>query len=374
MESDEKYGILAENSCKNVHFGLFAAEDIIAADGSYIPENGLIAEVKLGEDMTAAIAERLPFARYYVQEIVTDESYILNGEKYLVNFKYTGQEITTVDIDCGTFINELKRGSVSGKKVNEKDEPLEKALFGLFSVNTTEFTSENAYLTSESDEDGNFGFTDIPYGEYIVKEITAPTGYILSDEQYIVNINEDGDVVEITAENRPITVAISKEDLYGNELVGAKMELINSIGETVDKWTSDGKNHVISGLSAGEYVLKEIAAPDGYVIATDIEFEVFPDGTVSLKNSETTAVSDDGNPLIVMVDEAEKIPNIPVTPSVPTGDAGKNPIGIIMLIAGLCGLTFVSIIRRKRENEVAETERKYAELCPDFIERCEEND
>ena len=124
---------------------------------------------------------------------------MLNGEKYLVNFQYMGQDMTTVDIDCGTFINDIKRGSVSGKKVNENGDPLENALFGLFKADETEFTAENAYLTDESDEDGNFGFTDIPYGEYIVKEIAAPTGYILSDEQYPVTISEDGDVVEITA-------------------------------------------------------------------------------------------------------------------------------------------------------------------------------
>ena len=124
------------------------------------------------------------------------------------------QEMSTVNIDCGTFTNDIKRGSVSGKKVNENGDPLEKALFGLFKADETEFTAENAYLTDESDEDGNFGFTDIPFGEYIVKEIAAPTGYILSDEQYPVVIAENGDVVEITAENKAITVSISKEDLY----------------------------------------------------------------------------------------------------------------------------------------------------------------
>ena len=378
MEHDELFGIGTNSEYKNVRFGLFAAEEITAADGSVIPENGLIAEVSLNEDMQAVIAEKLPFSHYYVQEIATDEHYVLNGEKYLVNFKYMGQEMTTVDIDCGTFINDLKRGSVSGKKVNEHDEPLEKALFGLFKADETDFTAEKAYLTDKSDEDGNFGFENIPYGEYIVKEIAAPTGYILSDEQYIVNIYEDGDVVEINAENRPITVAISKQDVYGEELTGAEMELINSDGETVEKWTSDGTNHVISGLSTGKYVLKETAAPDGYVIATDIEFEVFADGSAVLKNAETTAISVGGNPLIVMVDEAVKIPETPNTPwtptSPPTGDMGRSPIAIIMVIAGLSGLIIVSIIRRKRENKFAEIEKKYAELCPDFIERNEEND
>lgn len=125
-------------------------------------------------------------------------------------------------------------------------------------------------------------------------------------------------------------------------------------------------------------MLKEIAAPNGYTIATDIEFEVFADGSAVLKDAETTAISADGNPLIVMVDEAVKIPETPNTPwnptSPPTGDMGRSPIAIIMVIAGLGGLIIASIIRRKGNEKEAEIERKYAELCPDFIERNMEND
>ncbi len=81
-----------------------------------------------------------------------------------------------------------------------------------------------------------------------------------------------------------------------------------------------------------------------------------------------------------MIDEAVKIPEVPnipwnPTPTSPkTGDVGRSPIGIIMLIAGFGGLIFVSFMRRKRKEKEAEIERKYAELCPDFIERNEEND
>ena len=302
MEHDELFDIGEKDEYKNIIFGLYAAEDITAADGTVIPENGFIALVSLGEDMTATIAEKLPFSKYYVQEIATDEHYMLNGEKYLVNFEYMGQEMTTVNIDCGTFINELKHGSVSGKKVNEHGDPLENALFGLFSADETEFTAENAYLTDESDEDGNFRFTDIPYGEYIVKEIAAPTGYILSDEQYPVVIAEDGDVVEITAENKDITVSISKVDLYGNELTGASMQLIDENCDIVDEWTSDGENHIITNIPAGGYILKEVAAPDGYIIATDIIFTIDEYGNVTVDGVEATAETEDGIPCVTMID------------------------------------------------------------------------
>ena len=461
MEHDELFGIGDNNEYKSVLFGLYAAEDITAADGTVIPEDGFIAQVSLGEDMTATIAEKLPFAKYYVQEIATDESYMLNGEKYLVNFEYMGQEQTTVYIDCGTFINALKRGSVSGKKVNEHGDPLENALFGLFSEDETEFTAENAYLTDESDEDGNFSFTDIPYGKYIVKEIAAPTGYILSDEQYPVVIAEDGDVIEITAENKAITVAISKEDIYGNELEGASIQLIDENGDIVDEWTSDGENHIITNIPAGGYTLKEVAAPDGYIIATDISFTIDEYGNVTVDSVEATAETEDGIPCVTMIDnttivkiskqdmttgkelsgaklqvidkdgnvieeqvidkdgniveewistnephyiEAKLIANeiytlreitapdgyntaedieftvnadgsvtevvmkdskiITTTPTVPTGDAGKSPLGYILLFIGLV-IVNVLLFTRKKKEEPADD---YAELCPDYIE------
>ena len=307
MEKDELFNIGNSDEYTRVRFGLFAAENITAADGSVIPADGLISEISLAENMSAKFDTALPFGKYYVQEIATDEHYVLNGKKYLVNFEYMGQEVTTVTVDCGEFKNALKRGKISGKKVDENEKSLENALFGLFAVDTDEFTADNAYMTAVSNENGHFEFDKIPYGEYIVREIEAPTGYILSDESYPVTISEYGEIIEITAVNKPITVEISKQDVYGNELAGAEMQLENSDGEVVDKWTSDGTNHVVTELPAGDYTLKEIAAPDGYVIATDIKFTVDVYGNVTVENVDSTAVSENGNPLIVMVDDTTKV-------------------------------------------------------------------
>ena len=307
MENDELFGIYGKDYYTSVRFGLFAAEDITAADGSVIPADGLLSEVSLAENMTAKFDVQIPFGRYYVKEISTDEHYVLNGEKYLVNFEYMGQDIRTVDIDCGQFVNLLKRGRIEGHKVDDKSEPLENAVFGLFTTDCVKFSRDTAIMTAASDENGCFEFTDVPFGQYIVREIESPRGYILSDKEYAVSIAEDGEVIEITAENKPITVEISKRDVYGNELVGAEMVLENADGETVDKWTSDGTNHIVSKLGAGEYMLKEIAAPDGYVIATDIKFTVDVYGNVMVENVDFTAVSDNGNPLIAMVDDTTKV-------------------------------------------------------------------
>ena len=307
MENDELFGIYGKDYYTSVRFGLFASENITAADGTVIPADGLLSEVSLDENMTAKFDVQIPFGRYYVQEIATDEHYILNGEKYLVNFEYMGHDIRTVDIDCGQFVNLLKRGRIEGHKVDDKSEPLENAVFGLFTADCVKFSRDTAVMTAASDENGYFVFDEIPYGEYIIHEIEAPTGYIFSDESYPVTVSEDGDVVEITAVNKPITIEISKVNVYGEELIGAEMQLIDSEDNVVDEWVSDGTNHVVSKLGAGEYVLKEIAAPDGYIIATDIKFSVDIYGNVTVENVDSTAVSDNGYPLIVMVDDTTKV-------------------------------------------------------------------
>lgn len=343
LEQDETFGVGTNEEYKNVRFGLFAEEEITAADGTKIPVNGLIAEIGLDEDMKSVFSVKLPFAKYYVREITADEHYILGDEKYSVDFTYQGQETEVVCIDCGEFENKLKRGTVKGLKLDENNEPLENAVFGLFKPDCTEFTEENALMTAKSNDKGCFYFADIPFGEFAVREIKAPTGYILSDKVYQVNITEDGQTVEITAENKPITVEFSKRDTEGNELKGAKLQIVDEKGNVIEEWTSDGTNHIVKKLKAGKYVLTETAAPDGYEIATDISFEVFEDGTVKAGNTETVAVSKDGNPLIVMVDEAEEKQ---ITPQ--TGDNRSRLPGILLTGTGLSILVILILKSRKK--------------------------
>ena len=353
MENDELFGIGNNNEYLSVRFGLFAAEDIQAADGTVIPADGLISEISLDENMTAVIAEKIPFGKYYVQEIATDEHYVLNGEKYLVTFEYMGQEVTTVSIDCGQFVNELKRGKVEGIKVNESDEPLENAVFGLFTADCVKFSRDTAVMTAASDENGFFEFTDVPFGQYIVREIESPSGYILSDKEYAVSIAEDGEVIEITAENKPVTVEISKRDVYGNELKGAKMQIIDSEGNIVDEWTSDGTDHIVTKIPVGNYTLKEIAAPDGYVIATDIKFSIDVYGNVTVENADAAVIAEDGTPIVIMVDEAKpSLPNTPrtVTTDNPhTGVSSDNGICIYLMIGSVMLLSLIFASRKNNE-------------------------
>lgn len=332
--------------------------------------SGAVFQVIAGEDIITADGTVRANAGDIVAEIATDENgYAETDPLYLG--KYEIKEVQTVSIDCGTFENRLKRGKIEGIKTNESGDPLENALFGLFAMDCTEFTEENALMTAKSDDKGCFSFADIPFGEYVIRELSAPDGYILSEESYPVTVSENDEIIRIEIENKPVTVEISKRDADGNELKGVQMQLLDDKGTVVDEWTSDGTNHIVAKLSAGKYILKETAAPEGYTLATDICFEVLNDGTVTVDGAETTAVSENGNPLIVMIDEAEQKEIPQDTPH--TGDSRSNTAAWLMIaggLSGLCALLVSCKIRKRKELERIRTEEiRKASECPDFIDK-----
>lgn len=167
MASDEQFGIGTNGEISAVSFGLYAAADITAADGSVIPADGLIEIAAVNADGTAAFTSDLPLGSYYVQEYATDSHYILSDERYPVEFTYAGQDTPLVNVtvnDGEAIVNELKYGSVSGMKLDENGKALSGALFGLFRSDAVEFTEEGALMTATSGEDGIFVFENLPSG------------------------------------------------------------------------------------------------------------------------------------------------------------------------------------------------------------------
>ena len=131
-------------------------DSLTAADGSVIPADGLIEIVFCSTEGTAAFQTDLPFGKYYVEEVATDQHYLLSEETYPVDFTYQGQDTAVVHISAneGNAIeNELIRGKISGKKVDTDGEALEGATIGLFSAGAEEFTEETALMVKTSDED-----------------------------------------------------------------------------------------------------------------------------------------------------------------------------------------------------------------------------
>ena len=130
-------------------------------------------------------------------------------------------------------------------------------------------------------DDGTLTVENLPMGKYYLKELTTIDGAVLDQTEYDV-IFEQTDTttkeytVNLNIENETTCIEISKTDITGEEeLVGAKLTVIDENNEVVDSWTSTEKTHKIEGLIVGKtYILREEIAPDGYVKASEIKFTI----------------------------------------------------------------------------------------------------
>ena len=329
LETSELFGIGNNGEIKNISFGLFADEEIVSASGTSIPKDGLIEIITLGENGKATVKTDLPLGSYYVKELATDEHYQLSGEKYPVVFEYVGQEtaIVKIDVNDGEPIeNKLIYGSVFGKKVDENGEGLGGALIGLFKTDGVEFTKENAIMTAVSGYDGSFSFENVPYGNWYIREIEQPTGFVLNDTVYDVNISENGQTIEIEIVNELVrgNIALTKVDAEYTDtnLTGAVFEVYkdsNDNGE-LDKedefigtlTEKEIGQYEMNDLLYGRYFLKETKAPDGFIPDEGV-YEVFIDTdgkTYQVENTEGKGFSNEpmrGNLKIVKTSSDGKV-------------------------------------------------------------------
>ena len=304
LEQDERFGIGKSGELSAVTFGLFAAEELTATDGSIIPADGLLEIVSVDENGHAICKTDLPFGTYYLKELSTDGHYILSDEKHPIVFEYAGQDTALVEIKANggaPIENKLLYGEIHGLKKDEDGSGLAGALIGLFRADCTEFTTENAILTATSAEDGSFSFVRVPYGNWIVREIEAPTGFVLSEKTYPVTVDADGAVIEVEIENTRIrgTVQLTKtdRDYPDNKLTGAEFTVyrdsngnkeLDADDELLGTLTETGIGvYEMSDLFYGGYFVKETKAPEGfYLDGNAYYFEITEDGKIVTVENE----------------------------------------------------------------------------------------
>ena len=327
LEKDDVFNIGNGDEITRVQFALYAAEDLIAEDGKTIPKDALIEIDACDTDGKITFSTDLPVgAKVYVKEYATDSHYILSDLIYEVTFDYEGQDTGTVrkNINDGNAIeNEMIRGSIVGKKLDEDGFAICGALFGLFAENETEFTEETAILTCESNEIGVFHFENVPFGRWIVREIKAAPAFVLNENSYAVTVSEHEQVVEITIENEFITgivktTKVDKEypentlggaifeifvDVDGNQEFDAEIDLL--VGEM-----TEGENGVytMDNLRYNGYFLYEKVAPNGFLKNDGYYyFEIRNDGeTVVVENEAGIGFTNQpikGNVTTTKVDE-----------------------------------------------------------------------
>ena len=287
--------VYEERYLKGASFNVYAAENIFTPDYQK-DENGnrqliyakdaLVTTVTTGED-GKAVADNLPLGSYYVVEKTAPEGFVLNHDRSEVVFVYANQDTPVIEQEVTVGDDRQKVAIQVEKQDAENGATVVGAVFGIY--NKEDIKADGKVIVKAdtllqemtSDNDGLAACTlDLPLGQYYVKELKAPAGFVSSDEVLNLDASYQGQDVKTVKlktvkKNQPTTVEITKSDVTtGVELDGAKLTVLDKEGNVVDQWISvKDQPHVIKRLTVGEeYTLREEMAPYGYLKATDVKF------------------------------------------------------------------------------------------------------
>ena len=288
---------------EGAEFAIYAAEDIYTADfqkddnGNRILEYaaGTLVKTVTTDKDGKAVLKNLPLGSYKIVETSAPTGFVLNSEAQTVTFSYKDQETPVIE-QIASFENERQKVEVSVVKQDaDAENAVAGAEFGIYAKNDMEahgtviVKADTLLGKAVSGENGKAVFTqDLPFGEYYIKELAAPNGYVSSDEVLEVKAEYQGQDVKVVQlssvfKNQPTKVVVSKSDLTtGVELSGATLTVLDKDGNVVDTWKSvKGEQHLIERLTVGEtYTLREEMAPYGYLKAEEITFMVEDTGEI----------------------------------------------------------------------------------------------
>lgn len=372
MANDKTFGIGNNGEITSVRFGIYADEDIKASNGDVIPKDALITFANCDKNGSIVFDCDLPVGfKWYAKEIATDAHYILSDTKYEFDTEYQGQDIKVIDIKINNdkaIENNFIYGSVKGLKVDrETQEVIKGATFGLFKSDTTELTEENAILTAVTDESGIFAFNNVPFGEYLIKELKPADGYLDNEDVFTVIIKDNEQVVELTAINDKVPELKTTATVNGKKETVAKGEII--IKDTVEyKHLVPNTEYVIKGTLMDKATGKPFKVKGKEITSTvkfvpdkadgKVEVTFTFDGSAIKKDTELVVFETlyrDNVELTAHADIDDKGQTVTIKPYIPhnpkTGD--DRNINRILGIAGaslvgIAGCVYLFIKRKKK--------------------------
>lgn len=237
-----------------------------------------------------ATSDYITYGKYYIKEISGINGYEITDE---VKSVITGYTYSTPTVH---FENKKINGTVEIWKTDALNNQISvsNAVYGLFL---------NGQLYKQFPATNEFGrtrLTDLPLGNYTIKEIAAPEGYELDESSYTVSLTNSSNIQGVDVKgyyllcvtDKPVinsdqlTINVNKIDQFGNFVKGANLQLINSNNDVVAEWTSGEETYVYTNKKDGRgndgyfsqeertFRLHEVSSPDGYSIAQDITFTI----------------------------------------------------------------------------------------------------
>ena len=305
MEKEKGYEFdYEEGNMEGAEFAIHAKETIYTPDGQKDEAGNCI--VKYEKDALVArmvtdkegkaVLNNLPIGKYYVVEEKAGQNCVLDSEAKEFEIAYKGQEVA-VDYVTMELTNQRQKVSLSLlKKDAETGKPLEGVVFGLYAQEDIKNAAGEVVVEKDAlielgttDEEGKLVFqADLPHGKYYIQEVEHKPGYLPNDEVYSFDASYTDQTLELLAfseeiSNQPTITEFTKVDLTGGqEIEGAKMQILDQEGKVVEEWVSKKEAHVVYALAPGEYILHEEQAPteQGYVRAEDVKFVVEETGDV----------------------------------------------------------------------------------------------
>lgn len=283
--------------------------------------------------------ENIPVGNYLLTEVAAPEGYYCTNIIYEVSIKTESPSTIILQgshekVNITEIINLKKKGKITVKKVNEKNEVLKGAEITLLNSN------KEIIKVVETNEEGLAYFDNLTYGTYYIKETRAPQGYDLDETLNTVNINGDDITFRLvnkaTIPNPPNpsdddtgSILVTKVNENSQLLEGAEITLLNSNKEVVKVLVTDRDGEAyFSELPYGIYYIQETESPSGYVLDKTLH-RITVNGnreTLTLVNKQSSSHKDDDND-----DDDEPNPSSPSSkpdnhkPSNQTPDATPSP-------------------------------------------------
>ena len=330
-------------------FALCNKDDIVNAKGDVILKaDTVIEEQATDKDGKLTFTADLPLGHtYYVKETSPAPGFATTDQVQEFTFEYGGAEKETLSYeftfeDEETTVEFTKTSLTDGKEI------------------------EGAKL-KVTDESGNT-VDEWTSGKepHIIKELTVGKKYTMTEtlpadgyvtaESITFTVEDTSEVQKVEMKDDVTKVQISKTDISGKELPGAKLTILDKEGKTVESWTSEEKPHYIEMLPIGEYTLREETAPDGYLVAEDVKFTVKDTGEIQkvvmkdeVKPTETPTETPEETPETTSTPETKDTETTKTSTSPKTGDNTPILFWILLAGVGMAGVGGTVILRKKKK-------------------------
>ena len=301
-KEDSETGAIAQGDAtlSGAVYGLYARSNIVHPDGHtgiLYTAGSLVATFPPTDANRQARLDNLYLGNYYVKEITPSTGYLLDTKEYDVAVTYEGQDVPNV-VRTSTVTEDVIKGNIRLiKHLQEKDpsaasRPQVPEVGAEFDIILK--SSGVTYAHIVTDADGFAQANMLPYGNYIVRQTKGKEGYsFITDFEVFIRAHER--TYSYILENLDYTsqLQVLKKDAETGELVkvaGAKFEIYNEAGKkivqtvlyptkydiSVFETDESGMLELPQWLGSGNYTLKEVQAPEGYILNPDpIPFKVF---------------------------------------------------------------------------------------------------